>query len=286
MDDAVMDEPVIRAYLLGRISPDEPMSAQFDERMLTDPEFSLLIDVIEDEILEEYVDGVLSPADAEAVESHFLTPPERQRKLRRMRLISRHITGLAEESNTEQAEAKLQAGSSERGRVVIFPSVRTWAEIAAGLALVFSTIYFWNEQRELRVAVKDSRQETALLKQAQTGALTLTQSAAVTLNLVVPGLSRGDQGLLPNAYLTPNVETLHISIALTVRPAGLLSAQLKQGAAVVWSSEGLLARPVKGGAVLDVNLPAATVPEGTCQLIVNVPGQRETSYWFKTIKTR
>src|ERR1700733_11122672 len=148
VDNSAIDEAAIRAYLLGRIGPDEEeMSTQIDERMLADPEFSLLIDVMEDEILEAYIDGELSTGDIEAVESHFLKPPERQRKLRRMRLISRRLPSLAAERYTASAEAQPRAGSSGRGRVVIFPSVRTWAEIAAGLALVTCTIYFWNEER-------------------------------------------------------------------------------------------------------------------------------------------
>jgi len=46
MDDCLIGEEEIRSYLLGRIGADEKLSAAIDMRMLADPEFSMLIDVI------------------------------------------------------------------------------------------------------------------------------------------------------------------------------------------------------------------------------------------------
>jgi hypothetical protein len=284
LTDPVIDEAAIRAYLLGRVRPEEELSAQFDERMLADPEFSLLIDVIEDEILEEYVEGELTAADIEAVETHFLTPPERQGKLRRMRLISRRLSSLAAENNTAPTEAHSRASSPGLGRLVIFPGIRTWVEIAAGLALVSCTIYFWNQQRELSLAVKQSKQELAQWKQAA-GPLTTAQTATVTLNLFVPGLSRGDQAL-PGAHLPPGATTLHISVALAAKTEGPLSVRLQQGDAVLWSRFNVTARQVAGGAVLAVDLPALVVPEGTCKMIVSGLRQGEMTYLFKVTRAR
>jgi hypothetical protein len=284
LNNPVIDETIIRAYLLGRIRPEEELSAEFDQRMLADPEFSLLIDIVEDEILEEYVDGGLAAADIEAVENHFLTPPERQSKLRRMRLISRHIAGLGLEKATTPAEVVLRDGSPGRRRIAIFPSVRTWAEIAAGLVLVSCITYFWNQQNDLRLAVQQSRQELAQSNQAQAERpVSGAQAAVVTLNLVVPGLSRGDHAL-PDVHLPAGATTLHLSVALNAQAAGPLSVRLEQDAAVAWSSEEWIAKPVKGGAVLDVYLPPAIVPEGLCKLVVNVPGRGEILYWFKVTK--
>lgn len=285
MDNPAIDEAAIRTYLLGRIGPEEEIAAKVDERMLADPEFSLLIDVIEDEILEEYIDGALTDVDIDAVESHFLVPPERQLKLRRMRLISRHVARLDAEKNTAQSEAQDRAGSPGPKRLLIFPSLRTWAEIAAGLALVSCTIYFWNQERELRLAVNQTMQDLALSRQAQTGPLALAPEVATTLNLVTPGLSRGDQRL-PEVHLLSAAATLHVSVALDPQDVDGLSVRLQQGNTVVWSRDGLQARPVAGGAVLSLDLPTAVVPEGSCRLIVTARGRGETSFWFNATKIR
>jgi hypothetical protein len=284
MDDQLIDEETIRSYLLGRIKAENKFSVPIDERMLADPEFSLLIDVIADEILEEYVDGVLTAADVEAVEGHFLLPPERQRKLREMRLIRRHIAGAVAEEATGPDETQTRGSSRKRQWGVTFPSVRAWAEIAAGLMLAACTIYFWNQQRESRLVVEKSRQELAQWKQAQSGnPATAKQAAVVMMNLIVPGLSRGEKAL-PEAHLTSGVTTLHISIALTAQRKGRLRTELKQGDELLWFQDGLEARPVTGGAVLDVDVPASVVPEGTCKVIVTGLSQGEATYWFRVTK--
>lgn len=285
MDNQSIDEAAIRAYLLGRMGPEEEMSAQIDERMLADPEFSLLIDLIEDEILEEYVDGALAATDVEGVENHFLTPPERRGKLRRMYLISKHVAGAFAEKRAVPAGVQRRIGSPTRRRVVIVPGVRTWAEIAAGLVLAFCTIYFWNQQHELSLIVKESRRELELSKKTGTGSLAAAQEAAVTLNLVVPGLSRGDHGV-PEVSLPKGAETLHVFVALSSPALGRLRIRLQQGDMVAWSRDGVEARSVEGGAVLSVDLPTSIVPEGLCRLMVSVPGGREISYWFKTNKPK
>jgi hypothetical protein len=283
MDDQLIDEETIRSYLLGRIKAENKLSVPIDERMLADPEFSLLIDVIADEILEEYVDGVLTAADVEAVEGHFLLPPERQRKLREMRLIRRHIAGAVAEEATGPDETQTRGTSRQRGWVVTFPSVRAWAEIAAGLTLAACAIYFWNQQRELGLVVKQNRQELAQLKQPQAGTAAAEHAAVVMMNLIVPGLSRGEQAL-PQVHLAAGVATLHMSVALTAQPTGPLSVRLQQRDAVVWARNGVEARPVTGGAVLSVDVPALAVPEGTCKVIVTGLGHGEVTYWFRVAR--
>lgn len=286
MDTQIIDDAAIRAYLLGRIGAEEELSAQFDERMLADPEFSLRMDLVEDEILEDYADGLLTAADVEAVESHFLVPPERQRKLRGMLLICHRLKGVSAAKSIGTNAEWARADAPVRGRVLVLSSARTWAEIAAGIVLVAGTVYFWYQQRELRHAVEQSKQELAQWKQLQAAGSAATSLAdVVTLNLLVPGLSRGDQAL-PEAHLSAGAGTLHILVALTAQPAGLLEVRLEQGGAVNWSQGGLPARKVAGGAVLTVDLPVSVVPEGTCKLIVTGLGRGEIAYWFKATRSQ
>src|SRR3974390_974309 len=83
----------IREYLLGRLNWDPKRVESIDEQILTDPELSISADVIEDEIIEEYLEGSLNPEDTRAVITHFLRPPERQRKLKTARLFSHYLEG-------------------------------------------------------------------------------------------------------------------------------------------------------------------------------------------------
>jgi len=99
----VITDANIREYLLGRLDSEPELVDNIDEQILTDPSFSLTVDVAEDEIIEEYLEGSLSSEDARAVERHFLRPSERQRKLEVARLLGRYF-----ESESRKAKAKQQ----------------------------------------------------------------------------------------------------------------------------------------------------------------------------------
>ena len=81
----MITEANIREYLLGRLDPNSKLVENIDEQILTVPEFSTTIDVVEDEIIEQYLEGSLNQGDTRAVERHFLRPLDRQRKLRSIR---------------------------------------------------------------------------------------------------------------------------------------------------------------------------------------------------------
>src|SRR5437899_4121420 len=92
METGLPEETNIREYLLGRLQQDTPeLSERLEERLLADDDFSRTVDLVEDEIIEEYLEGTLDAADKQTVEQHFLRPPERQKKLRFARLLHHHL---------------------------------------------------------------------------------------------------------------------------------------------------------------------------------------------------
>src|SRR5258707_15764079 len=74
------DENTIREYLLGRLNDQPEVEESMSEKMFFDDELSELVDSVEDEILDEYLDGSMNPADKAAVEKYFLLPPERKQR--------------------------------------------------------------------------------------------------------------------------------------------------------------------------------------------------------------
>src|ERR1041385_6333709 len=91
MAEKQSDETTIREYLLGNIDPKSEFAESLDERMLMDRNFSALVDCIEEEIIQDYLEGDLDPSERAMVERRFLLPPERQKKLRRAYLLNRHL---------------------------------------------------------------------------------------------------------------------------------------------------------------------------------------------------
>jgi len=80
----------IRLYLLGTLSEQE--RSQFEERLMTDDEFFKQLLVIEDELTDDYVHGLLSQADRERFEAHFLSTPDRRRQLSFARALDLYVS--------------------------------------------------------------------------------------------------------------------------------------------------------------------------------------------------
>jgi len=70
----------IRRYLLGSLSDEE--LEQVETRLMTDDDFFRQINLIEDDLVEEYLDQDLGAEERRRFEETFLCAPERQHKLR------------------------------------------------------------------------------------------------------------------------------------------------------------------------------------------------------------
>ena len=74
------NELLIRRYLLSSISDEE--REQVEMRIMTDDDFFQQINLVEDDLVEEYLDGALTGEECGRFEEVFLCSPERQHKLR------------------------------------------------------------------------------------------------------------------------------------------------------------------------------------------------------------
>src|SRR5215470_14317850 len=80
MNERSNDEEAVRQYLLGQLQ--EPEQVAIEERLLTDDAYYQRLEMIEDELIDDYITGVLSEADRQAFSSHFLSAPERHKQLK------------------------------------------------------------------------------------------------------------------------------------------------------------------------------------------------------------
>ena len=72
-------EKLLTRYLLGRVSSEEKDALE-GQYLADDNQFEELVSV-ENDLIDSYVRGNLSPTDREAFERHFLSVPERQERL-------------------------------------------------------------------------------------------------------------------------------------------------------------------------------------------------------------
>jgi hypothetical protein len=289
MENRMITDANIREYLLGRLDSDLELVESIDEKSLMDPEFSISVDVIEDEIIEEYLEGSLNSEDTRAVERHFLRPPERQRKLKTARFFSRYLEGESRNVPTEQpAPARSLFKVFRVGWAL--PSFRTCAEIAASAVFVISILTLLNQRRELDIAIKQvgeqlsqEHQRSAASNQQLQNVLQSLQPAVAMLNLFRPGLQRGKLEL-PEVKVNSGTRLLHIEVALSSSAPGSSRVELRHTGKMVWSRDGVDAIAVLGGAILRLDIPADVLTQGTSELVVTPSGDGAISYWFSVLK--
>jgi hypothetical protein len=293
MENRVINDAILRDYLLGRLDPQVDVVQRIDEQILTDTEFSMSVDVVEDEIIEEYLEGTLSSEDKRAVERHFLRPPERQHKLRTARLFSRYLeAAMPIEKSVEQPVLTRRFFMAfQRGRELV-PSFRTFAELAASALFTVSILNLLNQRAGLDMAINQinqqlaqERQRSAALNQQLQSALPSFQPTTVVLNLLRSGLQRGEQQLT-EAKINSGTKTLHVEVALSSGPSGRYRVQLRHTGTIVWSRDGVDAIAVPGGAIVKLDVPAEVVPEGVCELVVLPLKEGPISYWFSVSKLK
>lgn len=80
MAESIKSDQAIRAYLLGRIA-DEATLEEVEARLFSDDDYCTQMELVEDDIINDYVLGRLSEEDAASFESTLRNDPERRFKL-------------------------------------------------------------------------------------------------------------------------------------------------------------------------------------------------------------
>ncbi len=80
----------IKKYLLGQLAGAD--LEEIERRVLTDDDFHQEVQIMEDELVDEYVNADLSAEERRLFEKNFLTDPESRNKLRLGRALDRHLS--------------------------------------------------------------------------------------------------------------------------------------------------------------------------------------------------
>ncbi|HXA84450.1 MAG TPA: hypothetical protein VNZ47_05205 [Candidatus Dormibacteraeota bacterium] len=171
-------ESMIREYLLGRLNGQDKLESSLSEQMLFDNELSEIVDSIEDELIEDYLDGLLSVADRKAIEEYFLSPPERKEKLRFARYLRNHLEtkpAVVEkkilDAPPEPILKRTEARGSGRSLVLhLRTHLRTCFEIAAVLLLSLAGFTYVSHVRDLQSQLEAARKTDAQLSNELTQA--------------------------------------------------------------------------------------------------------------------
>jgi hypothetical protein len=290
MNGSLSTEDLIRQYLLGRLNDQDGLEDSLSLQMLADDELSEIADVIEDEIIEDYLDGTLSATEKKAVEEYFLSPVERKEKLRFAELLRDHLASKADVFAEKTAGILSEANERATGKEPRFSAspaprsyVRTSCEIAVlALICVLSFIYIkrvrYGLQSQIDVSRKDQArledelaQERSLsgrltqrLQELQPPVATLTFSASVFRGLEARSVK-----------IWPFTQRVRVTI-VGVFGDGCCDVRLETKAGKqIWTQAGIT--PTSGG--LQFEVPDQEITTGDYRLVVRSQA-RERSYLF------
>src|SRR3712207_334898 len=101
------EESEIRSYLLGELAQEE--ARRIEERIVRDDDFVEQVQLVEDEMVEDYARGSLGARERERFERHFLSTPRRRRKLTMVKGLMKYAAGTSGERGAAAAVSKTKS---------------------------------------------------------------------------------------------------------------------------------------------------------------------------------
>jgi len=283
MKSDIPDRGLVREYLLGRLDDKNELEEQLSREICVNDDLSEMVESIEEEIIEDFLDGALDAADKGAVDGYFLRPPERKEKLRFARILRHHLdnprTGTFGSANVRPESNNYS--STHFGHF----HLRNYGQLAALVLLTVAGLIYISDirknQARLEAQLAQEREWSATVaKEAQ-----VSQASMVALTLV-SDRSRGDRTQIPNIEIKPSAQRIVVEIALPGRSPGpfdvILEARGKNQP--IWTARLLPLVSASGDARLVFDIPVQGVASDVYSFVVSssLPGSgRPKHYDFR-----
>jgi len=137
------EQDTVRRYLLKQLSAAEQQEIEL--RLLTDDSFSQELEIVEDELIDEYVENEFSRHDRLSFEENFLTNPERYGKLQSGQVFKRYFSSNPPEPVSQpgifgRLANWLRSLTSSPSSVAIVPSSGSLAFLSSPASMVAITL--------------------------------------------------------------------------------------------------------------------------------------------------
>src|SRR5215475_1701988 len=148
MKSDVPDRGLVREYLLGRLDHKTELEEQLSHEICFNDDLSQMVESVEEEIIEDFLDGRLDPADKDAVDGYFLRPPERKEKLRFAKLLRHHfeeqheLVGTISDITPSAYTNVVRDSSDYRGPIPWSSHLKTYGQLAALILLAIGSLIY------------------------------------------------------------------------------------------------------------------------------------------------
>jgi hypothetical protein len=272
MKKSLPETNVIREYLLGRLDDQSELEADISQQILSNDDLAELVESVEDEIIEAYLDGTLDFADRKSVEGYFLQPPERREKLRFTRVLRRYF-------ETKESDS-------------IDPFVGHWARfrpyypaIALMLVVIVGLAYISRIRQKEAMLEAQLRQERAHSEdRMQSAAPPVPAPLAVTVFTLMLGQTRASGTPIPHIQISPSTTRIIVEIVLKNPAAQGLPYDVRlesnETGTMIWSAH-LLPIVSADGARFVFDIPKEHIKSGTYTFAVSSGGASDRTEDFQ-----
>ena len=259
MKSNAAEQQTIREYLLGQL-PGEQQS-DFEERLLTDDDVFQELEIVEDELVDEYLREELTPADRAGFESHFMAAPEHRDKLtfaRAFRKSLKNKVGLPGQAPSPAQPAEPGVGEAPVVRTpdrkkswfkffgVQNPALGYATAAALVLVVVGTSWVVWRRTSAPR------------------------DPGRVLSVVLTAGLTRGDGERVTSVRVPPDTDTLRLQLTLSDNRYNSYEATLLDGEGrALTAQSNLTAETVNGQLAVSFDVPANLVPPGDYRVKLN-----------------
>jgi len=278
MKSNLPDRSLIRENLLGRLDHEKELEEQLSHDICFNDELSEMVEFIEEEIIEDFLDGTLDAADKDAVNTYFLRPPERKEKLRFARLLRNHfedqhqLVGTVSDTRPSAYTNVVRESSDYRAPIPWWSHFKTYGQLAALIVLCIGSLLYISalqrKEADLESQLAQEREHSAsLVKEAP-----ILESSLIPLTLVTDR-SRGDDTQIPHIEIKPSTRRIMVDIALQGHSPGPFDVRLetKAGNGPIWSARLLPLVSSSGDTRLVFDLPAQGMESDVYSFLVSSP---------------
>lgn len=265
------EQDAIRRYLLGQLPQEE--SARLEERLLSDSDVFEELLITEDELIDQYLAGDLSPAARPGFETHFLATPERQQKVRFARRLKKYV-GEATATKSQADHEVLDPAQLSTALAKTPPKKRPFFSflpantpilsysLAAAVVLVVVSVSW--------IVIKNWRS-------------TQPNGTGKVLAVVLTTGTTRSGGEIPRILITPGVDTVELRLEVVKSDhTSYRAILLADDRSEVWSRDDLMPTNVAGATFILANIPASLLADGDYRLRVS---RRSSDGSFEDIGT-
>jgi hypothetical protein len=246
MNDESIDDAFLREFLLGNVTDEE--RGRIEDLFLTDPQAKERVLGVEQDLIEDYLEGTLTTADRERFVSRYAQTPEQRRRLR----ITKSIKDWAIAETASSARAKRSGWSSFFGFRPAFA-----IPIAATAMIVIVVAAIWLSRRAGHSAIEQEL--------AQLNASSILREGPVSLELAPVTVRSAESQAQLNRHPSENeVVELRLLWIQKERSPSYQATIRRVGDNQSYNVPNL--QPEPDGKAVRLKLPAHFLSKGTYQI--------------------